>query len=1218
MTEAEDVLKATRVPDTKLFFLGCFDARVTVLSQQRRALNLVDAILSTENLIRPEGRVAVVGGGVAGVTAAAAFAVGAPSLKRIDLFERESELLHLQLHSDRDLHPFIYDWPTAGAADTDAGLPLLNWQANTAKEVAGQILAAFEVIRSRSSNLWVHCSAFAKGVKAYDVGCRLSVDGRTADGGAYDALVLAIGYGYERPSNTGRFDSYWTPSQLLGPAGDSPVIFVSGNGDGGLVDFTMAAFDRMTHAKIIDLVVGHAGLDVLKEELIKIERAAWAAGSTPFDILDRYRQLEIPSALIFNVFDRLRDAEIWFHTREPRMFRKKSAILNRFTAFLAIKADEKFERNQIQVVPAIEHHERPAGEIVLGQATIKPSIPIFRFGPASAENIRPFLPWRDKFFEANPQQVDDYHPALPSLNESAFARFSRFSIRDEPERLPPSPPAPLDPRQRLSDLGIEVKAANLKLYIVSGLEEPVRLLLEVGISPDTLVDEIEPIEWALRQFDSSSDNGPNADPSAFVDPDPARVAVLRALVSAKPRSLGRVAHDALTKPAPARLVGLLQAGVSLDVLDNSGQTLAAHAMRRDHKAPDGLPNYWTELLAREGPRPPPILGTWMLLWAASTGRARLAETLLESGVPVDACLSGQLPEESLEEWERAYWWPGGTALHRLLANGESMQAPFLEEARIYSTTVLRLLLEKGASAGASDAFGRTPLHIAAREGLEEAVTALLAAPGLEISRQNNSRETALLEAVGRRACKRIALKLIPLYLPDDLTERVRLLSHAAASRDEDVLGALLDAGCDPNAGAPGYPGALLALANDPNHLVGRVSSMPCLARLLERGAEPALQDQFGQTALHSFARSKELEAVDRLLGAGADADVPDHRGRTPLMATAAASIAQRLMAAGAQPARRDRYGFDALDHATIYGRDEVVALLEQPDRSARAEARLIRAIRGDDVDAVNALLADGVSANTVGPDGRPVLHTAGIANVAEIMRALLDKGAAVDGLDEEGSTALDQCLWPIKGSWEANSACLTLLIDRGASLDARPDVANARGEAVVFKGFAWWRMAPIAARVLSVCKNARSRKGETSLMMAARCGSAAQVSLLLREGVGANEVDESGHTALHYAADGPGFEDEGEYWEKAKLLTDARAAIDAVDSSGETPLFKAVRSGHGRTIDLLLARGADSTLRNAEGETIAAVALGVRGIDLFNRLRVRLARDESKTRSTAR
>ena len=56
--------------------------------------------------------------------------------------------------------------------------------------------------------------------------------------------------------------------------------------------------------------------------------------------------------------------------------------------------------------------------------------------------------------------------------------------------------------------------------------------------------------------------------------------------------------------------------------------------------------------------------------------------------------------------------------------------------------------------------------------------------------------------------------------------------------------------------------------------------------------------------------------------------------------------------------------------------------------------------------------------------------------------------------------------------------------------------------------------------------------------------------LLLRVKIGVNEVDRRGFSALHYAADGPVAEDQGEYPDKAELLLDPGAEIDALDGPG--------------------------------------------------------------------
>ena len=150
MTSAE-VIAAAHVPGThSVFFLGCFDKRVTVFSQQVRALNLVAAILD-QDMVREDGRVAIVGAGAAGITAAVAFARAAPSLKAIHVYEADKEVLHLQQTSGRYLHPHNYDWPAATAANDVAGLPILNWTAGAARDVQAHLVRQFDEAKKTST-----------------------------------------------------------------------------------------------------------------------------------------------------------------------------------------------------------------------------------------------------------------------------------------------------------------------------------------------------------------------------------------------------------------------------------------------------------------------------------------------------------------------------------------------------------------------------------------------------------------------------------------------------------------------------------------------------------------------------------------------------------------------------------------------------------------------------------------------------------------------------------------------------------------------------------------------------------------------------------------------------------------------------------------------------------------------------------------------------------
>jgi len=142
---SEKLLQTMAVPSYPgVFVLGSFARYVTVYSQQVRALNLIDA-LCRRGMLSRHTRVAVIGGGVAGLTAAAGAAVlGAP----VRLYERAAKPLRLQRNcGHRWLHPHLYDWPERESDSREAGLPLLTWEAGWAQDVAKRIEAQWDHIR---------------------------------------------------------------------------------------------------------------------------------------------------------------------------------------------------------------------------------------------------------------------------------------------------------------------------------------------------------------------------------------------------------------------------------------------------------------------------------------------------------------------------------------------------------------------------------------------------------------------------------------------------------------------------------------------------------------------------------------------------------------------------------------------------------------------------------------------------------------------------------------------------------------------------------------------------------------------------------------------------------------------------------------------------------------------------------------------------------------
>lgn len=104
---------------------------------------------------------------------------------------------------------------------------------------------------------------------------------------------------------------------------------------------------------------------------------------------------------------------------------------------------------------------------------------------------------------------------------------------------------------------------------------------------------------------------------------------------------------------------------------------------------------------------------------------------------------------------------------------------------------------------------------------------------------------------------------------------------------------------------------------------------------------------------------------------------------------------------------------------------------------------------------------------------------------------------------------------------------------------------------------------------------AKSRNGDTALMIAAYKNNKAAVEALLARNV---QVNRPGWTALHYAA-AAGAD------AIIRMLFEKSAYIDAESPNKTTPIMMAAWEGHIWTVKLLLDEGADATLKNERGMT---------------------------------
>jgi hypothetical protein len=435
VTNPAEIIKQTRVPGThSVLFLGCFEKRVTVYSQQVRAMNLAAAMLE-EDLLRTDGRVAIVGGGIAGLTAAVALQKAAPDLRAIHVFEKRSEVLQLQQNSNRYLHPHNYDWPQNSAAFASAGLPFMNWKAGPAREVQGRLREEFDGI-ARTSQIQLYPNACVTEVKPFERSSARVITSGGAPSDIYDAVILSIGFGLERALGP-ETASYWTSSEMESPILPSGPhsIFVSGNGDGGLVDFMAAALAPMSHQQICDLLTG-LDIPLAKAELRLIEEQAWAAGST-IDLYAAYQARVlplVPPPVWATIRDHLRpDVTVRLHTNEARLFKRNTAVLNRFGCALLLEADRQFGLNALQAAVGVPFEGDPTapGAVTLaGEAPFQPYRRYLRLGPDDVLNLAPFKALRDQMPPETFNPVSGARPGAPRLSAEAIALFGSVSGPD--------------------------------------------------------------------------------------------------------------------------------------------------------------------------------------------------------------------------------------------------------------------------------------------------------------------------------------------------------------------------------------------------------------------------------------------------------------------------------------------------------------------------------------------------------------------------------------------------------------------------------------------------------------------------------------------------------------------------------------------------------------------------------------------------------------------
>ena len=323
-----------------VYVLGCFASYVTVYSQQVRALNLVDS-LAKSGVLSHRSRVAVIGGGIAGLTAAAAAAVRGVKLSKV--FEKLANTMRLQRGTDkRYIHPHIYDWPDQIDRD-DADLPLMTWRAGHASDVVSQLDSEWNEIRSKLADRLPEPQFCCTSIGVNGLGRKPLVTVNEGGSQEFDVVILAIGFGRDATKET---HAYWTDTSIdsldveSSTMIDAPhrIWFVSHCGDGALTDLMRLCIMDFQHGKVIK--------EVHEATRDRVGRQLKDADSRNTSIEERIKVYEEAARSIEEQLDRILPlrsvGKIWLNCTKEELFSPKASVLNRLIIAL-LHRKQKFD-----------------------------------------------------------------------------------------------------------------------------------------------------------------------------------------------------------------------------------------------------------------------------------------------------------------------------------------------------------------------------------------------------------------------------------------------------------------------------------------------------------------------------------------------------------------------------------------------------------------------------------------------------------------------------------------------------------------------------------------------------------------------------------------------------------------------------------------------------------------------------------------------------------
>jgi len=494
-------------------------------------------------------------------------------------------------------------------------------------------------------------------------------------------------------------------------------------------------------------------------------------------------------------------------------------------------------------------------------------------------------------------------------------------------------------------------------------------------------------------------------------------------------------------------------------------------------------------------------------------------------------------------------------------------AGFRKEQRDFYLKIIKALLQKGANLDIKNRNGNTPLIEAAKYTDTEIIKLLIDAGANtnNINIQNNNGDTALMYASHNNNPEIVKMLLDNDANPNiqdqdgntaliwaakhtyidivfvkggnpDIQKEKTAFNLAAIRNNTKIVQMLLDKGANPDIQNIKGKTALIKAA--------KYNNIEIVQILLDKDANPNIQNNEGDTALIWAVRNHNPEIVQILLGEGANLDIQNRDGRTALIEAVQSyskffEIVQAPLDKGANP--------------NLLYLEMIEALLQK-----RAKGDLIDAATYKDAEIIKLLLAADANPNIQAKNGDTALIIAVRYRNTEIVQLLLDKDANPNIQDGDGQTALDLAIK------DKNQAIIKLI--RKAKKRANGTSANIG-----------------TSGSKSHIKKIQKDRLNASLLRAARKNNEKEVKRLLKEPyIDIDIKDEEGFTALIWAIVNKNSK-------MVKMLLDKGANLNIQDDDRWTALQWAVMEKDSDIVKMLLDKGANPDTQNGPITLILAV-----------------------------